>query len=314
MSYTRANKRERERGRAASARRAMALARELAATRATFDDVVVARDGAALVLTRATRGADARDDAFVAFDVVVTVAAPDAWPATAIDVALARARGLEPHDARAIVDDVRAALDAFDGEDGRLVLALAAARDGARARNAGDGGACACCLERVRRDAPDVARVDACLHAFHGACWRAWTRARDGAGVRCPTCRAATTEADAARFARAAAAADARDGDDDGDDDGRGTGVMVVDAATRAAVARARAVMATARDAQRARGGEIDATTAGRGARIEPGMRAPTRDARARVERETVARADGARGEGRRRDGAWLARARARTG
>jgi hypothetical protein len=284
----------------------------------TTDRVVVAH--------RAT-SADDRDDADASCDVVVTIANPHLWPNSETTIMITHTRGADDDDAAsALAAAIARDAEAFERTEGYLVAVLGAAR----ARMLAMGRAarrCAICREAATRETR--ARLDACWHAFHGACFLKWAKGggEGGSAVTrptCPTCRAVASAADVARFERAAAAAAAAAATTDDDDDEDGGTTMIVDAATREALAAMRVRFEGARAAQRSRGGEIDAATAGRGVFIDAstttrgsgerlaasaGAGATTATATAPAARARDAR--GARGD-ERKDSAWLARARGR--
>ena len=276
----------------------------------TTDRVVVAH--------RAT-SADDRDDADASCDVVVTIANPHLWPNSETTIMITHTRGADDDDAAsALAAAIARDAEAFERTEGYLVAVLGAAR--ARARAMGRAARrCAICREAATRETR--ARLDACWHAFHGACFLKWAKGggEGGSAVTrptCPTCRAVASAADVARFERAAAAAAAAAATTDDDDDDGGT-TMIVDAATREALAAMRVRFEGARAAQRSRGGEIDAATAGRGvfidastttrgsgerlaasARATRGARGGTRG---RIRRGSLAREDARRNARRRR-------------
>ena len=197
-------------------------------TSRTTDRVVVAH--------RAT-SADDRDDADASCDVVVTIANPHLWPNSETTIMITHTRGADDDDAAsALAAAIARDAEAFERTEGYLVAVLGAAR----ARMLAMGRAarrCAICREAATRETR--ARLDACWHAFHGACFLKWAKGggEGGSAVTrptCPTCRAVASAADVARFERAAAAAAAAAATTDDDDDDGGT-TMIVDAATREA-------------------------------------------------------------------------------
>ena len=309
-------------------RHTMALDAELDAARVYLGVAPsVSRTTDRVVVAHRATSADDRDDADASCDVVVTIANPHLWPNSETTIMITHTRGADDDDAAsALAAAIARDAEAFERTEGYLVAVLGAAR--ARARAMGRAARrCAICREAATRETR--ARLDACWHAFHGACFLKWAKGggEGGSAVTrptCPTCRAVASAADVARFERAAAAAAAAAATTDDDDDEDGGTTMIVDAATREALAAMRVRFEGARAAQRSRGGEIDAATAGRGVFIDAstttrgsgerlaasaGAGATTATATAPTARARDAR--GARGD-ERKDSAWLARARGR--
>ena len=135
----------------------------------TTDRVVVAH--------RAT-SADDRDDADASCDVVVTIANPHLWPNSETTIMITHTRGADDDDAAsALAAAIARDAEAFERTEGYLVAVLGAAR--ARARAMGRAARrCAICREAATRETR--ARLDACWHAFHGACFLKWAKGGGG--------------------------------------------------------------------------------------------------------------------------------------
>lgn len=250
---------------------------------------------------------DDDDDAetYVAVTFIVDVRDDGAYPTEAApEFRFVDARGFEPDDARALSRDVDASIREHAGEHCLLVMTERVS-ERVRALNR-PRGRCAICFEEFRAAAaaPPTMKLETCWHAFHARCFATWRerRARDFEAIRaeapnfsegseeekrlrekttlrCPTCRAPTTEDDARRCERAAARTrresstvheDDDEGDDDDDADGsRPSALDSLDEDARAALESMRASFASAMSAQRRRGGVVDDRRDGGGVVID---------------------------------------------
>lgn len=248
---------------------------------------------------------DDDDDAetYVAVTFIVDVRDDGAYPTEAApEFRFVDARGFEPDDARALSRDVDASIREHAGEHCLLVMTERVS-ERVRALNR-PRGRCAICFEEFRAaaDAPPTMKLETCWHAFHARCFATWRerRARDFEAIRaeapnfsegseeekrlrekttlrCPTCRAPTTEDDARRCERAAArtrreSSTVREDEDEGDDDDDGSRPSALDSLdedARAALESMRASFASAMSAQRRRGGVVDDRRDGGGVVID---------------------------------------------